>query len=459
MNEAIQEYLSNAGFAFVNGQYEVVLELCKKAIAEDPSNADAYTGAGKACLVLEKMYEAEDFFQKAVDLDSTNGERYFDLGNIKFGLEQFPAALMNYAKAEQLGCNDVVRPKLYYQIGIINHISGDTKAALINFDKADAVGVINEDTKEILLKRLQIHLELEDFASAENYAIQLKMLAPTEFRSYQIYFQVLVAFGKYEQAEEQLLEAEKYSDIDSDIFNKVDMCFNRAMIFAVKAELEPENMVGHYQSAIAIFDDFLTTPDLPQDVIINIVMSKADIFMKMESYDDALHCIENITTSDNYDETDVVIDEPINTDGAENQEISAEEETREKVDFVKLTCYLGKEDYEEAILFAESLKISNNEGYKYFATYADAFITKKFADKDESKREVAMDAYNNSIAFFKHKAFENPMDYFANIYRIRLYAENGKFAMAEDLIKILPDELKDELNKYISDYRAEFEKE
>jgi len=446
MNEKIQEYLSDAGIAFVGGQYDTALEFCEKAIAEDPTNADAYTGAGKACLVLNRLEEAEGYSQKAVEYDSANGERYFDLGNIKFGLEQFPDALMNYAKAEQLGCNDIVRQKLYYQIGILNHISGDTQAALMNFEKADSFGVVNEDTKEMLVKRLQIYIEMQDFDRAENYAVQLKMLAPDEFRSYQIYFQVLMAIGKYDQAEALLVEAEKYSDIDADILNIADMYFNRAMIFAVKAEVEPENASVHYDSAIAIFDEFLATPDLPQEVIVNTNIAKAEIYLKLEKYDDALGCVEGL----------VIEDEPVDAPDTDDG-IDTVDDTGEKIDFIKLTCYLGKEDYDTAADFAGSLKLSENEQYSYFATYADAFIAQKFADKDPAQKEIAEEKYNIAIAFFKHKAFENPLDLFAIIFRTRLYAENGKYTMAEELIKLLPDEIKTDLNKYVSDCRAERE--
>jgi tetratricopeptide (TPR) repeat protein len=428
MNEKIQEYLSNAETAFISGNHAVALELCEKAIAEDHSNADAQSGAGRACLVLDRLQEAEQYFQKAVEIDSTNGERYFDLGNIKFGLEKYPESLKNYAKAEQLGCSDDVLKKLYYQIGILSNMSGDTKSALISFEKADSLGVINADTKEMLLKRLQIYIESQDFASAENYAVQLKLLAPNEFRSYQIYFQILIAVGKYKQAENLLTEAEKYSDIESDVLNKVDMCFNKAMIFALKAENEPESFIVHYQSALDVFEEFLKAPDLPQETITTTMISKAEIYLKLEKYDEAMQCVEGITTNDN--------------------------ELLEKMEFLKLTCYLGNEDYGKADSLTEKLKESTVEEYKYFATYAEAFIAKKLADKDDSKKEPAEDIYNNAIAFFKNKAFENPMDMFAIVFRIRLYAENGKFAMAEELIRLLPDALKNDLNKYVSNCRS-----
>ena len=420
----IAEYLKSAEIAYTNSQYEVALELCEKAISEDPSNADAQTSAGRACLILNRLPEAEGYFTKAIELDGTSGEKFFDLANIKFGLEKYTEALSNYAKAEQLGCLDDVMQKIYFQIGMMSHMTGDTKSALLNFEKAESFGTVSADTKEIILKRLQIYVESQDFASAESYAIQLKMIAPGDFRSYQIYFQILIALGKYEEAEQLLGETEQYADIGSDIGSKADICFNKAMICAVKADKEPAKAADHFQTALSIFDDFLHTPELPEDIVATMNFSKAEIYLKLEKFDDALQCVDGI---------------------------AGNSEAREKADFIRLSCYFGKEDYEKAEEFVEQLKQSSNEYYVYFATYADAFITRKIAVKDETKKNIAEAKYNNSIAFFKNKAFENPQDVFALIFRVRLYAENGKYAQAEELCKLLPDALKTELNKYISD--------
>ncbi len=431
-NEVVKEFLNNAEIAFINDQYDVALELCIQAIAKDPLNADAHTGAGKASLVLNRLQDAEKYLQSAVDLDNTNGEKYFDLGNIKFGLEKYNESLTNYAKAEQLGCVDTTKQKLYYQIGMINYLMGDTKSALLNFEKCDGFATVNTDTKEILLKRLQIYIESQDFANAENYAIQLKMLSPAEFRSYQIYFQILAAMGKYDKAEAILNEAENYSDIAADVLNKADVYFDRVMLCAVKADKDPDNASKHYQDAINLLTEFEAMPEIPIDTLENVAFSKAEIYLKLERFDDALASVEAI---------------------------SENEQTKEKAAFIKLSCYFGKEQYENAIEYADQLKLSENEYYAYFAIYADAYIARKLAGSGEIAAKLAESKYNNAIAFYKNKSFEQPNNVFPLIFRVRLYAENGKFVKAEELTKLMPDVLKIELSKYISDCRKELEKE
>lgn len=430
-SEKVKELLTNAEVAFTNGQYEVALDLCEQAIAKDPSNTDAYTGAGKACVVLDRLQDAERFLEKAVEHDEMNGEKYFDLGNIKFGVEKFSESLANYAKAEQYGCEDSTKQKLYYQVGMISYMMGDIKSALLNFDKSESFGPVNNDSKEIILKRLQIYIESQDYANAENYAIQLKMLAPAEFRSYQIYFQILAAMGRYDQAEAVITEAESYADIASDISNKADVVFDKVMLAAVRADKDKENASKYYEEALCLFADFEATPDLPIDTLVNIAFSKSEIYLKLERFDDALASVANIEKN---------------------------EETKEKAAFIKLSCYFGKEQYENTVEYTDLLKSSENEYYVYFATYADSYAARKLAGTSEMAAKLAESKYNNAIAFFKNKAFEKPQDIFSIIFRVRLYAENGKFAKAEELIKLMPEVLKTELNKYISDCRKELEK-
>jgi tetratricopeptide (TPR) repeat protein len=448
MSEKVQEILLNAEVAFNSGKYEASLELFKSAIAEDASNVQAYTGAGRLSLLLNSLLESEMYFQKAADIDVGNGERFFDLGNIQFGLSKNTEALVNYAKAEKLGCSDETLQKIYYQVGLLNHSIGDTKSAIISFDKADNLGIVNEDTKSFLIERLKIYLEMQDLERAENIAVQIKLLAPGDYLSYQAYFQVLILTGKYKQAEELLAEAEKYSDVDASIINSFSFCVNKAMIFAAKAESDPDNAAVHYTSAIAVFDEYLTTPDLPEEVIVNIALAKAELFLKLEKFHDSLQCVDSIPVNDNPDGISIDADES-------NEEPSAEQSLREKAVFIKLTCYLGLEDYEKARDYAERLKGSSDEQYEHFSIYADAFIAQKLAVNDKSQKKLSEAKYDNAVAYFKNKAFANPMDLFATIFRIRLYSENGKYTQAEDLIKILPDEMQADLRKYLSDCRKE----
>ena len=428
MNETIEKYLKNADIAFVNGQHEKALELCQQAIHSDPTISDAYTGAGKVCIVLNKLEESISYFEKAIELNDSVGEKYFDLANAKFGLNQFSEALEYYAKAQQLECEPEILQKVYYQTGIINYIMDDKKSALINFIKAEKSGSINPDLKDITLKKIQIYLESKDYSNAHNAAIQLKMLAPSEFKSYQILFQVLVAMQKFDKAQEVLDEAVIYADDHDSIDSRVDICLNKSLILTVQADLDANNASKYYQEAFEIFDEFLSHPDLPSASISVINFAKSEICLKLERFEEALEAMSFID-----EETGNV----------------------EKANFIKLSCYMGIENYDEANKYITPLKNSENIYYNYFAVYCASFIASKQAKVDETKKELAEANYNLAIAYFKNKTFENPGDIFSLIFRARLYAENAKYFKAEEIIELFPEGLKVQLEAYIERCKKE----
>ena len=423
MNEKVQNLLKSADIAFINGQYEKSLELCQEVIEINPENVDARTGAGKVCIVLEKLDEALTYFEEAIELDSTNGERYFNLANVKFGLGKFNEALINYAKAEQLDCNDEIKQKIYYQIGVINQLTGNKKAALVNYNKSENIGNINPDAKDILIKKIQIYVETEDFINAENAAIQYKMIAPNEFKSYLIYIQILMTTRKYDKIEKVLEEIELYVDDKDLLSNKVEICIIRASLLSMKADQDKENRFKYYEQSLANFDQFLNQEDITQNDLDLIYFSKAEIYMKLERFDEAIKSLEEI--QDKINDVD-------------------------KANFIKLSCYMGLAQYENTSKIIDLLKATQNAYYNYFAIYSEAFIANKTSNINKA------DIYNFAIAYFKNKTFENPGDIFSLIFRTRIYAEYGKFNKAEELIQLFPETLKLELQQYVEQCKKEY---
>ncbi|MBS6306855.1 MAG: tetratricopeptide repeat protein [Clostridium sp.] len=66
--------------AFINGQFQEAFTLAKEAIKLDENCADAYQCAANVCMSLGRYEDAIEYYQKAVNCDPNNGNRFFSLG-------------------------------------------------------------------------------------------------------------------------------------------------------------------------------------------------------------------------------------------------------------------------------------------------------------------------------------------------------------------------------------------
>ena len=528
----VKEYLSNGEAAFSSQQFDVALEWFEKACEAEPENVYALSRTGAACISLQNFDKAIEYFTTAVKLDPETGDNYFNLANGYFFKEDYVKAFENYANAEIKGCSDYAKPKLYYQMAVLCRAKEDVKSALINykkFEEADKAGTTAGDP-EVVLEKIRLHLLDEDYASAENCAVQLVLLSPGVFNSYAIYFQILLAAKKYEKAEEILRDAEKYAKLD--VENEIVLGFNRVMLSAVRAESEPENAASHYQNALLVLDELKTKPGISKARQNEIVLTTAEIYLKTERFDEAIHSVKEIldtkvvsvssvedTDGAALDEADIEdmitrsveeVDQKLETgeidpdiwmqaevyydeEGNEVREYpehafsapepaassnetvqtpltataegtgssgysTSEADFYDKVNFILLSCYASKEDYEQALKHVGALKHSENMYYRYFGTYTEAFATKKLSDQGKIDKEIAMGKYNEMIAFFRSRMFENPGDKFSVIFRARAYAEIGKFEKATEMATLLSAEEKTSVLEYINQYREEYKK-
>lgn len=124
-------------------------------------------------------------------------------------------------------------------------------------------------------------------------------------------------------------------------------------------------------------------------------------------------------------------------------ELTAEE--REKVQFLTMSAYIGKDDFAPALEIAEVLKHSENKYFAYYGLYVCALMKSKlYGMTEEVKGE-----YTKTIAFFRSRTFENPGDSYALVFRARMYAETGKYAKAKELARLLADGDREVVLKYI----------
>ena len=123
---------------------------------------------------------------------------------------------------------------------------------------------------------------------------------------------------------------------------------------------------------------------------------------------------------------------------------------RDRVYFLLLSAFLAKDDFIEAEKIAGALKHSENVYYSYYGLYSEALsLRKRLGDSDEVKRK-----YAEAVAYFRNRAFADPRDALASIFRARLYAEDGKYEKAAEIANLLAEADQNSVLNYIETCRT-----
>lgn len=416
--DSIGDVLSNAKSAFAIGRYVYAISICEKILAVDSSNIEAMIIAGLSYIAVDKVNKAESVFRKIVNIAPQNGEFHFMLGNALFGQQRISEALQSYAKAERYGCSDESKKKLYYLMGLINQIQGQPKAALINYKKSLSIQGVNVDQADIFLKCTQLCVETQNFEEAETYAIQIKLIKPEVFKSYELLFQILLQQRKIDEAFAVLEDAEK-SCPETDSAN---IALYRALLHSVLAEIKPENSKKHYQDALNI----LHSIDLAKQTAekqLEIILSKAELYLKQNDIIRAREYAEEATK--------ILC-------------INNFSESVDKANFIILECLKNENKFSDAVPYAVKLKESKNGFYRCHGFYTVAWLIKQQKGEDE-----AIKPYTEAIAFYRTSTARNPADMIAFSYRIRAYSDIGQKEKARELCSILPEKIRKEMMKYV----------
>src|SRR5258708_36329131 len=125
---------------YKNDQDKEAAEVLKRAIGQDPNNAEAHLRLGMAYAAMERKPEAEDSYKKAVELykkrvqlDSKDAEAFFNLGEAHSFLHQDEDAARNYRQATRLKPDD---EEAFYQLGLAEKRLAHYPEALTAFKKA-----------------------------------------------------------------------------------------------------------------------------------------------------------------------------------------------------------------------------------------------------------------------------------------------------------------------------------
>ena len=136
-------------------------------------------------------------------------------------------------------------------------------------------------------------------------------------------------------------------------------------------------------------------------------------------------------------------------------------ELNARVNFMLLSCYSTKNDFEKVLEYAAAVKAGAKESYySFFGHYAEAFAALQLAK--EGKRftlEEALDKYDRELAFFRNETMKRtPSSNYALLFRARMYAELGKYDKAAELSELLDPDDKAAVEQYIEDCRRDAEK-
>lgn len=132
-----------------------------------------------------------------------------------------------------------------------------------------------------------------------------------------------------------------------------------------------------------------------------------------------------------------------------------------RVNYMLLSCYSAKNDFEKAYEYAVKVKNGARDGYySFFGHYAEAFTMLQLAKEGKRFTEKeALDKYDRELAYFRNETIKrNENSNYALLFRARMYAETGKYDKAAELAELLDSDDKALVEKYIEDCRQDSEK-
>ena len=131
-----------------------------------------------------------------------------------------------------------------------------------------------------------------------------------------------------------------------------------------------------------------------------------------------------------------------------------------RVNFMLLSCYSAKNDFEKVLEYAAAVKNGARDSYyTYFGRYAEAFATLQLAK--EGKRftlEEARKKYDWELAFFRTATMKRDgSSNYALLFRARMYAELGLYDKSAELSELLDTNDKAAVAQYIEECRKDAE--
>lgn len=292
--ETARESLMNADIAFSNKKYEEALAWYQKALAEKPNDTYALSRAGAICVSMGQFDSALKYFKQAKELDPQNGDNHFNYANACFFKRDSAGAFSAYVDAEKAGCSEDVTPRLYYQMAMLCSLRQDVKSALVYFQKcaeSDSAGTLSL-SPDFISEKLKLYMLIEDYSNAEKMAAQLVAIQPTAFRSYMVYYSILLAHKNFSAAERLLADAKRYAEQTED--DRINLVLQTASLYIAEGEAGVQDHEASCRKAVELLESLAAADDTPDNQLINVLLTLSEAYQKADMHDKAIVCLNEL---------------------------------------------------------------------------------------------------------------------------------------------------------------------
>lgn len=518
MNNQATQLRQDAELAIQNGRYDVALDLLRQGVKQAPDDIEMVTRLGVIYALTEQYEHSVNCMKQALALDPENGDCYFNLGNSYLFSDNHAKAFEHFVEADRLGCSPEVLLQLNYQMMILFVMRQEFQTALTymaRVEEMDAGGAIALQP-DFISKKIQLSMLLQDYETAWKYAAQLVSREPTVFQHYGTLYSLEMLLERYAAAENTLFQAEKTVPLtDQEAVNLATM---KSSLYLTAASKDPEYEMEYLQQAQEALEPFLSRQDLPPQAFQMLQIAYTDVLVKSGKYErcirliedlldmvprkfipptpeDAAHVKEAVDTifTDEWEylneqneqmrrrfaDMDVLAvaeeyqmeqnesgvpfirfpnavedtaPKPEKEDHNKDDElgVSLDEDTRGKLLMTMITCLLEKQDFKKARTYATILRENENTQYSYYGRYVETMSARHIGLPDAQVERL----YQEAIAYFRSRTVENRSDALAAVLRARLYAEQGKYAKAREIARMLTEEDQASIERYIKDLKG-----
>lgn len=499
VTEEFEEIMSFAKLAFYTADFEKAIDHANEAQKLQQKqnkekefkqyDPEVYEILAKSYQALGQGDKAISCFEKAIELDVTNGNRYVEIG-VAYGSNDMPIkALEAFAKAEELGCSDDYLGGMYRTMAMLDYELGRYDDAAANFSKAQEW--LEPDIELLMYKSLAYSMG-GNVHKALNVINQIKQFAPSEYVGYSLAYNLFIYLERMEDAVKELHKAYKW------VVNlPMDFYFDNADFVTTLYE-QDKNEQNLINAIVYIEKGMFSSKPNINDVV-NAYLKAADIYIKLkffnyavsmleaaenpvnsfnrklsvalwtsvpqydvpvsESYFDSsqlndcdtelLNNMAEIAASDEEDDYKTEIPE-INEEEYildKNEPIDYNEEIRDRINMLYIAAYSGLNDNKNVIKYAKKVK---NSSVSQLANTGRYLEVKAYADMGD---ENIKSKYEDLIKYYRKEMIKDPSDITVLTYMIQCYIDLKYYDEAIRYCHNLSKNVKEPLLKQIFDAR------